>query len=106
MSIDPEQVTKSPFVMGALGAVVTAFRFTPGVGLIQKVINVFTGSLAAGVVTPAFVEWLHHETSQSFMNCAAFLMGLLGMSLTAALLDWISSGKMAEALSSWVGRKP
>lgn len=94
----------SPFVTGALGAVVTAIKFTPGATWFERAINVACGSLVAGFVTPALIDWLSVE-SASYSSGAAFLFGLLGMSLAAAILDGIKTTQFGEIIKSWLQRR-
>lgn len=104
MDIDPEKMIHSPFVTGALGAVVTAIKFTPGATWFERAINVACGSLVAGFVTPALIDWLSVE-SASYSSGAAFLFGLLGMSLAAAILDGIKTTQFGEIIKSWLQRR-
>ena len=106
MSLDPDKVVHSPFSIGALGALVTAFRFMPGKNWVDRVVNVVTGSVTSGLTTPAFVEWLHHDSSQAVENVAAFAIGLLGMSLAAAIMEWLRSPAIGEIIDSWLRRRP
>lgn len=104
MDLDIDKIMHSPFLTGALGAVVTAVKFTPGATWLERAANVGFGSLASGFVTPALIEWLN-VTSPAYFSCAAFLFGLLGMSLAAALLDGIKATKLGEIIESWIKRK-
>lgn len=105
MEIDPDKIARSPFLIGALGALITALRFTPGASWPERIINVLSGAVIAGFVTPALVEWVHHNPPEGYINAAAFVVGLLGMSLIAAAIDWLRSGKLGEAISSWTVRR-
>ena len=104
MDIDPEKIISSPFAIGGAGALVAALKFTPGATWTERGVNVVAGSLAAGFITPALVQWLS-MASPGYMNGAAFIVGLLGMSLVAAVLDWLKSGKLGESISSWTTRR-
>jgi hypothetical protein len=104
MDLDVDKIIHSPFITGAFGAVVTAVRFTPGVTWFEKVVNVGLGALASGYITPALIEWLG-VTSQAYFGCAAFLFGMLSMSLAAALLDGIKATKLGEIIESWLKRR-
>ncbi len=104
MDIDPERIARSPFTIGAIGALVTALKFTPGATWKEKVVNTLAGMLIAGFTTPVLIEWLH-MTSTGYANGAAFVVGLLGMSLVAAAIDWLKSGKLGETISSWTVRR-
>jgi hypothetical protein len=104
MEIDTEQIASSPFTVGAIGAVVTALRFTPGASWWERTVNVVAGSLLAGFLSPALVEWLNMQRP-SYASGAAFLVGLLGMSLTAAALEWVRGGGVARTLESFLPKK-
>lgn len=104
MDIDPDRILRSPFVTGALGAVVTALKFTPaGTVWYERVINVLCGSLLAGFLTPAFVEFVG-LTSPEMSFAAGFMFGLVGLSLAAALLKAIKDTAWAQIISSWLRR--
>lgn len=102
--MDPEKIAGSPFTIGALGAVITAVKFTPGASWIERVVNVLAGSAFAGYVTPALVEWLH-MSSPSYTSGAAFLFGLVGMSLAAAVLSAIKDVPLAQIIGGWISRR-
>lgn len=104
MDFDPESIAKSPFTIGALGALVTAAKFTPGASWWERAINVVAGSLAAGFATPALTEYLR-MTSQAYMSGAAFCVGLLSMSLVAAIFQAVRDTKWAEILTGWLARR-
>lgn len=104
MDIDTERIASNPFAIGAIGAVVTALRFTPGASWWERIVNVLAGSLLAGFLSPALVEWLALK-SLSYASGAAFLVGLLGMSLAAALLDWARGGGFTRILEGFTPRK-
>lgn len=101
--MEPEKIVSNPFAIGALGAVITAIKFTPGASWPERVTNVLAGSAFAGFVTPALVEWLH-MSSQSYTSGAAFLFGLVGMSLAAAILQAIKDLPLTKILVSWLQR--
>ena len=105
MEFDPEKLVKSPFVLGAAGALITALKFTPGASNGERFVNVIAGSAAAGIVAPAISEWFHW-TSQTYLNVAAFMLGLVGMSLAAALLDGIRQTPVGQIITGWISRKP
>jgi hypothetical protein len=104
MDIDPEKIIHSPFFTGAIGALVTAVKFTPGASWLERAANIGFGALVSGFVTPALIEWLNVK-SQAYLSCAAFMLGLLGMSLAAAALDGIKTTKFGEIVDSWLRRK-
>lgn len=104
MDFDPERLARSPFTVGALGALITAVKFTPGASIKERAFNVLAGSAAAGFITPALVEWLNMK-SAAYASGAAFLFGLVGMSLAAALLQGIKDTPLGQILTSWLTRK-
>lgn len=104
MDIDPERVIRSPFTVGAVGALITAVKFTPGASFGERAINVLAGSAAAGFITPAIVEWLAMK-STAYVSGAAFLFGLVGMSLAAALLQAIKDTAWGQIVASWLTRR-
>lgn len=104
MDFDPERFARSPFTIGALGALVTAIKFTPGASWRERFFNVLAGSLAAGFITPALVEYLKMQTA-GYVNGAAFVVGLLGMSVVAAVLQAARDIKLAEIISGWLTRR-
>lgn len=97
MDLDPDRILGSPFTVGGLGAVV-ALKFVPGVSWWERLTNVASGALTAGYGAPALIEWLQF-TSPGLANAAAFVIGLLGMSLIAAVLQGIRDLKVAELIA-------
>lgn len=87
--MNPEKIAGSPFAIGALGAIITAIKFTPGASVPERIVNVVSGSAFAGFVTPALVEWLH-MSSPAYSSGAAFpLVTTLGfaMKLQVAVVE-------------------
>lgn len=105
MELDPERMARSPFVVGAIGALITAIRFTPGVSWLERIFNTVAGAAAAGYISPALVEWLG-MTSPNYLSGAAFLIGMVGMSLAAAVLTGIKDTPFGTILTGWLSRKP
>ena len=104
MDIDPERVLRSPFATGALGAVVTALKFTPaGTAWYERMFNVLCGSLFAGFLTPAFAEFTG-LSSPAMVSWSGFMFGLVGLSLAAALLQAIKETPGAQIIASWLQR--
>jgi hypothetical protein len=100
MDIDP---LKSPFVPGALGALV-ALKGAPGASWGERIINVGCGALIAGFVAPAAAEWFG-LASPEMRSAIAFMLGLFGMSLVAAITESIRSGTLTELLRGLFGRR-
>ena len=104
MDFDPDRLIRSHFVTGAIGALITAVKFTPGSDWKERVFNVLSGSATAGFVAPALVEWLN-LTSASYASGAAFVLGLVGMSLAAAVLQAIKDTPLGQIVTSWLQRR-
>lgn len=103
MDLDPDRVLSSPFTVGGFGALV-ALKFAPGNSWWERVTNVASGALAAGFLAPALVDWLQLKTP-GLANAAAFVIGLLGMSLIAALLEGIKKLDVAGLLTGLFPRR-
>ena len=84
--INPELI-KSPWVAGAMGAIV-ALRGVPGLSWAERLFNVFSGLLIAGYVSPAAAGYLGLE-EPTMQSAAAFLCGLFGLNLMAAIVEVI-----------------
>ena len=102
MDIDPERLVRSPFLIGALGALV-ALRGTPGVSWWERVVNVLSGALIAGYGAPGLCEFFT-LTTPGLQGAMAFAAGLFGMNLVAAGVAWIKELKLSDVLP-WVRRK-
>lgn len=102
MDIDPEKLVKSPFVIGALGALV-ALRGAPGETWPTRLVNVVCGAAIAGYVSPGAAEWLS-LTSPAQQAAMAFASGLFGMNFVATVVAWIKELKLADVLP-WARRK-
>lgn len=103
MDLDPERIARSPFTIGALGALITAVKFTPGASWPERLVNVVAGSLAAGYISPALVAWLGMQ-AEPYASSAAFVVGLLGMSVASALLVAIRDTPFGVILTGWLSR--
>lgn len=101
--MNPYKIAGSPFAIGALGAVITAIKFTPGASVPERIVNVVSGSAFAGFLTPVLVEWLH-MSSPAYSSGAAFLLGLVGMSLAAAVLGAIRELPLTKIIAGWLSR--
>lgn len=104
MELDPREAFRSPFLAGAVGALITAVRFTPGATWWERGFNVCAGSVTAGFVTPALIEWLH-LTSPTYLSATAFFLGLLGMSLAASLMQALKETPFGQILTGWITRR-
>lgn len=84
--LNPELV-KSPWVAGAMGAIV-ALRGVPGLTWGERAFNVFAGLLIAGYVSPAAAGYLGFADA-NMQGATAFLCGLFGLNLVAAIVETI-----------------
>jgi len=102
MDIDPEKAWSSPFLAGALGALV-ALKGTPGASWWERVVNVISGALIAGYLSPAAAEFFALDTpaKQSGM---AFACGLLGMNLVAMVVGWTKTLQLSDVLPWMKGK--
>ena len=81
------EIIKSPWVAGAMGAIV-ALRGVPGISWAERSFNVLSGLLIAGYVSPAAAGYLGFE-DPTMQSAAAFLTGLFGLNLVAAIVETI-----------------
>lgn len=102
MELDPERIIKSPFLIGALGAIV-ALRGAPGESWPIRFVNITSGALFAGYVSPAIAEWFA-LTTPAMQSAMAFACGLFGMNFVAAVVTWIKEIKLSDVLP-WARRK-
>lgn len=96
------KASSSPFVIGALGALV-GLRWAPGASWPARMWNVLCGALVAGYVTEALLESLAVK-SPAMLGGIAFLLGAAGMSLMGAIITGIRETKLAEIIASWLKR--
>lgn len=104
MEIDPREAIRSPFAVGAIGAFITAVKFTPGASWPERGFNILAGSATAGYVTPALTAWLALD-SPSYLGAIAFFLGLVGMSLAAALMQAVKDTPFGQILTGWISRR-
>lgn len=84
--LNPELI-KSPWVAGAVGAIV-ALRGVPGLTWAERLFNAFSGLMIAGYISPAAADYLGLE-GQNMQGATAFLFGLFGLNLVAAIVETI-----------------
>lgn len=104
MDFDPERLASNPFFAGLVGAAITAWKFLPGAGWPERIANACAGSAAAGYLAAPICEYFK-VTSTNAISGTAFLLGLLGMSLLAAVLSAVRETKWAEIVTGWLTRK-
>lgn len=93
--LNPELI-KSPWVAGAMGAIV-ALRGVPGLTWAERAFNVFAGLLIAGYVSPAAASYLG-LAEPTMQSAAAFLCGLFGLNLMAAVVEAIRTADLGRLL--------
>lgn len=93
--LGPELI-KSPWVAGAMGAIV-ALRGVPGISWAERAFNVFAGLLIAGYVSPAAASYLG-LAEPTMQSAAAFLCGLFGLNLMAAVVEAIRTADLGRLL--------
>ena len=93
--INPELI-RSPWVAGAMGAS-AALRGVPGLSWAERLFNVFAGLLIAGYVSPAAAGYLGLE-EPTMQSAAAFLCGLFGLNLMAAIVEAIRTADLGRML--------
>lgn len=101
-SIDPEAIVRSPFLVGAFGGLV-ALRVAPGESWVERVVNVLSGSLMAGFISPAACEYFGLN-SPAMQSAMAFAFGLFGMNIAATAVGWIKTLQLSDVLP-WAKRK-
>ena len=102
MDFDHDKIWRSPFIVGALGALV-ALKGTPGVSWWERLVNVVSGALIAGYGSPAVCEWFA-LTSPSMQGAMAFAAGLFGMNFIAMVVGWTKTLQLSDFLP-WVKGK-
>lgn len=102
MDLDPERIARSPFLIGALGALV-ALKGAPGDTWPMRIFNVFSGALLAGFGAPAIAEFFS-LTTPAMQGAMSFAVGLFGMNFVAASGVWIKQLQLSDVLP-WVRRK-
>lgn len=103
MDIDPERIARNPFFVGLIGSAITAYRFTPGATMAEKIFNGLAGSAIAGYGAPLVAE-LTNQASPHFLSVVALVLGLVGMSLCDQLIKAAKETQLGQLVSGWVDR--
>lgn len=104
MDIDPEKIDKvlnNPFFIGGVGSFI-ALRWSPGLTWLERLFNFGCGLAIAGFLAEPSTEILK-LTSPAMLAGTAFLLGVFGMNLMAAINTWIREAKLSDLLP-WVKR--
>lgn len=104
MPLDPDHIARtaddlarSPFTAGLLGAVVTALRGMPGTTWRERASHSVAGAFMAGYLGPAAADWFG-LTSQSLLGATAFLVGMFGLNASAGVWAYFKSAGPADWL--------
>ena len=102
LNFDFDKLLSSPFVVGAAGAFV-ALKSAPGKTWFERFFNLCCGMLMAGFLSTAFAEWLGLKTIETRL-AVAFVVGLFGMHIVAAVNIWIGEIKLSDVIP-WPKKK-
>lgn len=98
-----EQLIASPFFVGGAGALVS-LRFAPeGDGWSRRLATLVCGALVAGYCAHPLADWLKLTKATDRLG-VAFALGLLGLSIIAAVLKAVGELKVADIISGWISR--
>ncbi len=101
--MDIAPVFASPFFVGAVGALVS-LRFGHDETWRQRLTTFVCGWLTAGYFARPLSGWLK-LTEEGDVLGIAFAIGLLGLSVIAAVLKGIGDLEVAKIVSSWTTRR-
>ena len=94
--IDIDSLARSPWVAGALGAVVS-LKSIPGVTWFERIFNVLCGALIAGYASPAVAEFYSLHSPQ-MLGATAFGCGIFGLNLVSAIVETIRTNNLTSFL--------
>lgn len=94
-------IKKAAFVVGLVGAVVSLKFVKRAQKWYENVLMIFGGSAAAGYLEPP-VSAYFHVTNGGFI---AFLIGLFGMSLAAAVMGMINSTEWGKLVPDIIRKR-
>lgn len=103
MDIDAHKIITHPLMAGLAGAVI-GLKFAPGISWIERVTNVATGASFSAFLAPGAVEMLR-LSSASMTGFLAFIIGMFGMSIAAAVFQGLRDMKVGEIVTGWISRK-
>lgn len=103
MDIDPYRIATHPIAAGVGGAIV-GLRFAPGDTWVERIFNVSAGAACAGWLAPAAAS-LFELPGLSAEAALSFVIGMLGMSVAAAIVETLRNVKWADIITGWISRK-
>lgn len=103
MDIDPDRIARNPFFVGLIGSAITAYRFTPGATIAEKLFNGLAGSAIAGYGAPLVAE-ISKQASPHFLSVVALMLGLVGMSLCDQLVKAGKETQLGQFIAGWIDR--
>ena len=101
--MDFDHLFSSPFFVGAAGALVS-LRFSSDVTWWQRAMTFACGTLIAGYVARSLAAWLKFSTDNDVL-AIAFAVGLLGLSVIAAIRKGIGELEVGKIITGWISRK-
>lgn len=97
------QLIASPFFVGAAGALVS-LKYVVALGWWRHVTNWAAGTLVAGYCAPPLSDWLKLDGKSDALG-VAFVLGLVGLSIIAAVHKAISEVNLTGILTDWLSRR-
>ena len=100
MDFDSEKIDRvlnNPFFIGGVGSIIS-LRWAPGLTWLERLFNVICGLMLAGYLAPFTVEYLK-LTSPAMFSGSAFMIGLFGMNLIAAINNGIRNVSKEDLLA-------
>lgn len=96
-------IINSHIAAGLLGSIV-GLKWAPGTTWVERVTNVECGFGCSVYLAPGGAEWLGVESPRA-LAAMSFAMGMFGLSLAAAVSQFIKSTEFGAIISSWLTRK-
>jgi fructose-specific phosphotransferase system IIC component len=101
--MDLQHFFSSPLFVGAAGAFVS-LRFSRDVTWIGRAMTFVCGALIAAYCARPLGNWLKLTTENDVLG-VAFAIGLLGLSVLAAVFRGVTDIKVADIVTSWTTRR-
>jgi hypothetical protein len=92
----------SILIAGFFGGVIS-LRFFEKLSTLEKCGIAIIGAVAANYLTPAVLAWFN-LAAESYENGIAFVIGLFGMSVTAAVITTLRNTNWGNLITNWRGR--